>query len=1238
MKSFNSKTYRPNSKSSAQRKDSFFQAKLNMEKPGDRYEQEADAKTDQVLAELDNHSTKAAIAEPAIQTQREEEHQLKSKEDQSKLESKSEQPIAETVTPVVQQQAEEDQIQEKEEEELQKKEEEEVQKKEEIGSGEGEDPGEEETNVQMNGGDENQVSPSLEQNIQQSSGGQHMDSEVKGNMESGFGADFSGVNIHTDSNAVKMNQEIGAKAFTHGNDIYFNEGQYQPNTSSGQHLLAHELTHTIQQGSSPAVQGKMVQKEDNEDTETFPDSTEKYNLNTSPPKIIINSLPVPPIKSDASKIPGEQLFRANNFNRSDDNDPAHLIKWKNEVDSSGVKSKMESLGFEPNHNYVVRHYRKAKSLRIGDTNILSNRLLLPYWNQAGDYTEFDVDHYVELQIAGWPKSSWGNNLTNYWLLNSDANQASGRKILSSIRNNTANQVKNDENSKEALKSLDIDVDRLRTNTNIYNAIKGRFDIYFNSLSGSSEYAVGDSHSWPQRKILSGDHIDTLMEGRANNKGARESKSIKVYDLEDPQPQASKPFNDHDDKVNSEILGSSSEIKIFRDSFGASPFNITWDTEENTLNLESGGSAFVNLRRGIKGIVSPTQVQFDRENLNSNAGHITVNLKQFDGAVKPEVRQGLIWPIHRLPGAQFAGYLELNDLMTAINEAQPNVTIFSPANVQNIGFDPEKGIVAGGEIASNLPIFDQLDLQYSMEEGDFKIYRVFTKGDFNFPSPFEIDEVTLILSVGTRSGIGISGQVNFGIDQVGEGHIGAAASTSRGFELEGAFNFDSDLFDPAEINVEYKDNIWTIGGEIGIPEGKVRGVKSATINASYSENNFTATGEAELDVPGIERGNMTVEYGEEGFAISGDFDISSDVPGISGGNVEARVAKPAGEEEYDVFVSGTAQPDIPGIDTSLTVTYDNGALTIEGSASYKRGMLSGTVNVGATNRPIGDDGEPEGEPDDTVRVYGGGSLTLQLTPWLAATAGVNFLPNGEIEVTARLESDSYEVFPRKEINKNLFTVPTIEIPLFAIPLGPRSIGLVAQIGGGLDFTAGFGPGELRNLSAEITYNPEREEETTLSGHGEFVIPADAGLTLRGDLSLGVSVTIASLTGGIELAGTLGLEGEAAAEVDVNWSPQTGITLDAEGRVTVNPQFTFDINAFARASLGIGWFSISETWRHNLASYEWGPGIEFGVVFPIHYQEGEPFDMSFDDIEVIYPDLDVVDMAKDLAGDIKNDLFD
>nr|WP_236669098.1 DUF4157 domain-containing protein [Aquimarina mytili] len=114
-------------------------------------------------------------------------------------------------------------------------------------------------------------SDSLQNKLNTSAGkGTTMDSKTRNQMESGFGIDFSGVNIHTDSSAVQMSKELGAQAFTHGNDIYFNEGKYDTNTTKGKHLLAHELTHTIQQGAS--VQKKETpQIQKNEDAATSSD-------------------------------------------------------------------------------------------------------------------------------------------------------------------------------------------------------------------------------------------------------------------------------------------------------------------------------------------------------------------------------------------------------------------------------------------------------------------------------------------------------------------------------------------------------------------------------------------------------------------------------------------------------------------------------------------------------------------------------------------------------------------------------------------------------------------------------------------------------------------------------------------------------------------------------------------------------------------------------------------------------
>ncbi len=87
-------------------------------------------------------------------------------------------------------------------------------------------------------------------------GGKHMDNNTQTFMESRFGTDLSHVNIHVDGESAAMNQSLHAKAFTLGSDIYFNHGQYRPDSSEGRHLLAHELAHTVQQ----SIVGQTLQR------------------------------------------------------------------------------------------------------------------------------------------------------------------------------------------------------------------------------------------------------------------------------------------------------------------------------------------------------------------------------------------------------------------------------------------------------------------------------------------------------------------------------------------------------------------------------------------------------------------------------------------------------------------------------------------------------------------------------------------------------------------------------------------------------------------------------------------------------------------------------------------------------------------------------------------------------------------------------------------------------------------
>ncbi|MDD4142707.1 MAG: DUF4157 domain-containing protein, partial [Bacteroidales bacterium] len=137
--------------------------------------------------------------------------------------------------------------------------------------------------IQRFGGAPVSISSDMETQLNVSRGGGHsLPDAFRSKMENSFGADFTGVRIHTDAPAAQMSRDIQAKAFTHGNDIYFNSGQYQPDNSDGRLLLAHELTHVVQQSG-------MIGRDPDPDTEREIDYSRQIST-TQVPQVNMSTL------------------------------------------------------------------------------------------------------------------------------------------------------------------------------------------------------------------------------------------------------------------------------------------------------------------------------------------------------------------------------------------------------------------------------------------------------------------------------------------------------------------------------------------------------------------------------------------------------------------------------------------------------------------------------------------------------------------------------------------------------------------------------------------------------------------------------------------------------------------------------------------------------------------------------------------------------------------------------------
>lgn len=142
-------------------------------------------------------------------------------------------------------------------------EEDELQMKPEIGTIQRETMADRDEELQMKpSGGGMTAAPDLEASIQQARGsGQPLADSIREPMEQAFGADFSSVKVHTDTQSDRLNRSIQAKAFTTGQDVFFRQGEYNPGSRGGQELLAHELTHVVQQSGEARTVQRAEEKE-----------------------------------------------------------------------------------------------------------------------------------------------------------------------------------------------------------------------------------------------------------------------------------------------------------------------------------------------------------------------------------------------------------------------------------------------------------------------------------------------------------------------------------------------------------------------------------------------------------------------------------------------------------------------------------------------------------------------------------------------------------------------------------------------------------------------------------------------------------------------------------------------------------------------------------------------------------------------------------------------------------------
>ena len=1042
------------------------------------------------------------------------------------------------------------------------------------------------------------VSEATEQRIEARRGsGSPLPEHLRVEMEGRFAKDFTDVRVHTDSEAQGLCAETGARAFTVGNDIFFAPGEFDPASDGGRQLLAHELTHVVQQahtarrlqrnGTPPPAGGGGT------GTPAPAGGSGEFTLSDG---TVIDRVPrsYPGSDTERKRLQLPEVSLPTFKERNRDRFPAVLALrpgargvtrqgefWRDSVRRSVsrlLEAKKDTARISGGYHrdsdtYFFRAQRNPEFVLFGNSEQILEANMVPFWDEGGRPSAYQIDHMVEDQLVNPDDTSYGglssaDRASNFELLDATANGSSGTRLNAEIDRRLRRAVSLFASEHPGEPPLRFEALR-RWGAYYVNFMSHPFD-----LGGT---AGNPQNFWSHRAILQGQALNVLvpMTGDQMRRLNREDEPV-----------------------------------VFTSAQGGVPRYVRQSALPMRLLPR------VNLT-GIEITPNPASAE--------TAGWLTVSAYGAEdararavAATYPDMR----WRLKPVPG-MYGGAIDAEYIKENYFGARSSLQLpgLSPIAFDSLSLS-ERGLRAEGRVLPTVPFVGNADIRILVTGAEIQLRKTFQGSELTLPPPFALKDTSLAVFFSSARGLGVEGRADFEVNRLGTGYLEAAASTGQGFELAGGFDFDSQLFDRASIEMWYRNEQFGAAGDLAITSpNKVRGIRAASLHIDYQAGRFAANGSVDPDIPGVQQAGLRVEYSEtEGLLIGGNLRLSAN-PAIRSGSIDVTVRKP--QDTWRVAATGSAQPAIPGLNSDLTVSYDDGAFNAAFRGTFQRGMLSGTVEAGATNRTLDGNGQPTGPaaPEAPIIVYGSGSATLQIAPWLQGTAGIRFAPNGEVTVSGEIGLPAaLQIFPRREIRRTLFDMAT------QIPIVP---GIVAEVGGNLSAQAGIGPGALDQLRIGIEYNPAHEENTHVTGDAHLNVPADAGVRLGARAGIGLGITGASATGGLELGGTLGIAGAAEAGVHIDWMPARGLQVDAEGYLHAEPRFRFDVSGYVSVrALG---FSVYDN-RWELAAYELGSNLRLGVRFPIHYRQGQPFEVSLDDVQFEVPDIDAMQLVRDLGNQI------
>jgi hypothetical protein len=395
------------------------------------------------------------------------------------------------------------------------------------------------------------------------------------------------------------------------------------------------------------------------------------------------------------------------------------------------------------------------------------------------------------------------------------------------------------------------------------------------------------------------------------------------------------------------------------------------------------------------------------------------------------------------------------------------------------------------------------------------------------------------------------------------------------------------------------------GSFAITTEQLRGrlplVTSASLTGGFSNSGVSLEGSVGLTLPGDQPATLSVKKKGAGFVYTGEATFV--VPGVD--PIKATVSYDG--EHFEG--SGETGFSIKGLKGTIAAVYRDGKISGKGKAAIEKGRVKGEITVYL---------------HENQTITGEGMVTVQITDNLVGTVGVTLNENKQLHVKGEVGFPKpITLFRRFGDEKEIFSIGT-DFPVPPLPV------VVIHVGAKFGITYGVGPGELRDVKLGAEFDPlEADKNLAVHGHAMLVIPAHAGIYLILEGGVGLSVRIASATGGLTARGDVGLDGGLTSTVDIDYR-EGRFAVDAEAAIRAALNLRFALGAYVEAKVGIGPLSAGKRLDWELAAYTWS-GPAFGVVFPLHYASNEPFQApSFEQIRIERPNIDPKAIVGSLFG--------